>query len=219
LWKTTRKLKQPHHIPPLRLQNNTWARTDKQKATAFAHHFSTVFRPFPSQATTGEEEHILQELSSPYQMALPLKKKIGISEVQHIIQHKTNPTKAPGYNLITGAVIKELSQKGIRALTQIYNAILRLEYFPRYWKFGQIIMIVKPGKYPTEVTSYRPINLLPLLSKILKKILLRQMTPILKANHLIPNHHFGFRPQHGTIEQAHRLVRKIHEDLQIGCIR
>ena len=43
----------------------------------------------------------------------------------------------PGYDLITGTVFKELSQKGIRALTQIYNAILRLEYFLRYWKIGQ----------------------------------------------------------------------------------
>jgi hypothetical protein len=73
-------------------------------------------------------------------------------------------------------------------------------------------MIVKPGKNPTEVTLYRPIGLLPLLSKILEKILLRRMTPILTAKHLIPDHQFGFRPQHGTTEQAHRLVHKIHED-------
>ena len=96
-------------------------------------------------------------------------KKIRISEVQHIIQHNTNPTKVPGYDLITGTVLKELSPKCIRALTQIYNAILRLEYFPRYRKFAQIIMIVKPGKNPSEVTSYRPISLLQLLSKLLEK--------------------------------------------------
>jgi len=72
----TRKLKQPqHHIPPLRLQNNIWARTDEQKATNFAHHLSIVFRPFPSQATKEEEDNIMQELSTPYQMALPPKKK------------------------------------------------------------------------------------------------------------------------------------------------
>jgi hypothetical protein len=142
LWKTTRKLKQPqHHIPPLRLQNNTWARKDKQKATTFVHHLSTVLRPFPSQATTEEEEKeedAMQELCSPYQMALPLQKTCT-SEVKNIIQFNTNPTKAPGYDLLTGTVLKELSQKGIRALTQIYNATLRLEYFPSYWKIGQII--------------------------------------------------------------------------------
>jgi hypothetical protein len=38
------------------------------------------------------------------------------------------------------------------------------------------------------------------------------MTPILTAKQLTPDHQFGFRPQHGTIEQAHRLVHQIHED-------
>jgi hypothetical protein len=48
LWKATRKMKHPpQHIWPLQLRDNTWARTDKQKATAFAKHLTTVFRPFP----------------------------------------------------------------------------------------------------------------------------------------------------------------------------
>jgi hypothetical protein len=38
------------------------------------------------------------------------------------------------------------------------------------------------------------------------------MTPILTAKQLIHDHQFGFRPQHGTMEQAHRLVHQIHED-------
>jgi len=76
LWKVTRNLKQPqHHTPPLQ-QDNTWVRTDEQKATAFAHHLSTVFCPFPSQATTNEEDNILQELGSPHKMTLPLQKNL-----------------------------------------------------------------------------------------------------------------------------------------------
>jgi len=35
-----------------------------------------IIRPFPSQATTEEEDNIMQELSSPYQMALPQKKSV-----------------------------------------------------------------------------------------------------------------------------------------------
>ena len=101
-------------------------------------------------------------------MALPLQETC-IREVKNIILYHIKPQKAPGYDLITGAVLRELPRKGFRVLTQIYNAILRLEHFPSYWKIGQIIMIAKPGKDPTEVTSYRPISLLPLLSKILKK--------------------------------------------------
>jgi hypothetical protein len=162
LWKTTRKMKHPqHHITPLRLKK-TRARTDKQKAATFAHHLSTVLRHFPSQDTADDEDDIIQELRSPYQKALPQQKSY-IREVKNIIQYHTNPTRASEYDLLTGTVLKELPQKGFRALTQIYNATLRLEYFPRYWKIGQIIMTVKPGKHPTELTSHRPISLLPLI--------------------------------------------------------
>jgi hypothetical protein len=74
-------------------------------------------------------------------------------------------------------------------------------------------MIAKPGKNPADVTSYRPISLLPLLSKILENILLRWLTPILADAKSVPCHQFGFRPQHGTVEQAHRIVHKINYDL------
>ena len=91
LWKATRKIKHPqHHIPPLRATNSTWARTDKQKAAAFAQHLTTVFRPSPSKQTAMEEETLRNELNVPYQMALPLR-KIRIHEVESIIQHKTHP--------------------------------------------------------------------------------------------------------------------------------
>jgi len=99
LWKVTRKLKQPqHHIPPLRQQDNTWVRTDGQKATAFAQYLSTVFCPFHSQATTNEEDNILQELGSPHQMTLPLHKTC-LREVTNIILYHTNPKRSTGSRL------------------------------------------------------------------------------------------------------------------------
>jgi hypothetical protein len=160
-----------------------------------------------------EEEIILHELNVPHQMALPLQ-KIRIHEVDNIIQHKTHPLKATGYDLITGKILQELSKKGLRAITKIYNAILRIEYSPCHWKVGQVIMIAKPGKTPADVTSYRPISLPPLLSNILEKLILRRLTPIIADNKLIPPHKFGFRTKHGTIEQVHRIVHKINDDLE-----
>jgi hypothetical protein len=75
-------------------------------------------------------------------------------------------------------------------------------------------MIAKPGKNTDDITPYRPISLLPILSKILEKILLKRLTPILDESKLIPSHQFGFRKEHGTIEQPHRLVNKINNDLE-----
>ena len=72
---STRKMKRPqHHIPPIRLNQNTWVRRDKQKATTFAEHLASVFQPFPSQLSVMEEETINKDLNAPRQMALPIKK-------------------------------------------------------------------------------------------------------------------------------------------------
>jgi hypothetical protein len=79
------------------------------------------------------EETIKNELNAPHQMAPPMK-KIRINEVINVIKHKIHPKEAPGYDLITRKILQELSQKGLRAITQIYNAILRIEYFPCQWK-------------------------------------------------------------------------------------
>jgi hypothetical protein len=76
IWKATRKIKQPQHqTPPIRINHNTWARTDIQKATASAQHLASVFKPFPSKLSVMEEETINNELNAPQQMALPIKKK------------------------------------------------------------------------------------------------------------------------------------------------
>ena len=139
----------------------------------------------------------MNELYDPHQMTLPMK-KIRINEVKNVLKHKIHPKKAPGYDLITGKVLQELSQKGVRAITRIYNAILRIEYFPCHWKVGEIIMMAKPGKNPEYIVSYRPISPLPFLSKILEKILLQRLTPVIEENKLIPSHQFGFRKKHGT---------------------
>jgi hypothetical protein len=65
-----------------------------------------------------------------------------------------------------------------------------------------------------EVTSYTPIILLPLLSKILEKIILKRLTLILAVNNVIPSHQFAFRPKHGTIQQVHRIIHRINNDLE-----
>ncbi|VVC27581.1 Reverse transcriptase domain [Cinara cedri] len=73
-------------------------------------------------------------------------------------------------------------------------------------------MIPKPGKPPDSPESYRPISLLPLFSKIFERIILKRILPIIEAN--IPNTQFGFRHNHSTIHQVHRLVDKISYTLE-----
>ncbi|PNF30905.1 hypothetical protein B7P43_G03641 [Cryptotermes secundus] len=75
-------------------------------------------------------------------------------------------------------------------------------------------MIHKLGKPDTEITSYRPISLLPIASKIFERLLLKRVTAIAPISTLIPNHQFGFRTGHSTVQQCHRVVRYITEAIE-----
>jgi len=122
--------------------------------------------------------------------------------------------KAPGYDLITGRILKELTEVGLRAITLIFNSVMRTGYFPTQWKVSQIITILKPGKPADEVTSYRTITLLPILSKLYEKLFLTRLQPPHHEQRTIPDHKFGFRQKHATIEQVHHVTNAITEALE-----
>ena len=68
------------------------------------------------------------------------------------------------------------------------------------------------AKDPHKVMSYRPISLLPTMSKILEKIILRRIKTIVAGKKLIPNHQFRSRNKHATIEQVHKVSSKQHHN-------
>jgi hypothetical protein len=72
-------------------------------------------------------------------------------------------------------------------------------------------MVPKPGKTPTDVASYRLISLLPFLSNILEKLLLKRIYNDTNHQEWIPSHQFGFRKAHSTIQQCHRITDIINK--------
>lgn len=212
LWRACKNLDRPlHHKPPLRNQNGTWIRTEQEKANAFADHLSKVFQannPTPN----ADESDIDLVLNQDLQLDLPLK-LVTPKEICRNITSMDNG-KAPGYDLIDKKVLQELPRKGIVYLTILFNAIQRVGYYPDIWKVSQIVMIHKPGKPIHDVSSYRPISLLPIMSKLYEKSLLQRMLLVLNEKSIVPDHQFGFRKEHATIEQVHRVHRKIRKSFE-----
>jgi hypothetical protein len=151
-------------------------------------------------------------------MSLPIK-PFSFKEVVDALAH-TNVGKTPGYDLISGKMLKELPKEGITLLTILYNSILRLSYYPLLWKFAQIIMIPKLGKHVDDVTSYRPINLLPFPSKVYEKLLLKRLRSDVDLSAVLPDYQFSFRVGHSTIHQTQRVVHDIAKGLEgHNCVR
>ncbi|KAL4091142.1 hypothetical protein QTP88_025879 [Uroleucon formosanum] len=212
LWQNTRKiLRSQPPVPPLRNPDGTWLISDLEKANAFRHHLHTTFQPHIDIIPSNKIVDVDHFLSSPLPMTLP-PKHIRPSEVSEFIINKSARHKTPGYDLITSEVASQLPRKAILSLTHIYNSMLRLSYFPLLWKFSIIIMILKPGKPADSPSSYRPISLLPFFFKVFEKLTLKRLLPIIDTN--LPDNQFGFRNNHSTIHQVHRIVDKISYSLE-----
>lgn len=204
LWNLTRSIKRPKaRNPPISLQNS-WLKSDKDKSEAFADHLEQQFSPFPGP--NGDE--IERQVDATIPMDLPIR-PFTITELNEEIKYLNNK-KAPGFDNITSRMIKCLPDKTKFMILVIFNAILLIGEFPSIWKQSVIIMIPKPGKPDHLINSYRPISLIPTFSKLFEKLFKSRLVSIVS----IPNHQFGFRSGHSTIEQCHRFAHYIQSALQ-----
>ncbi len=210
LWKATKYLKRPvMHIPPIRTNNGHLAKTKEEKAERFADHLERTFQP--NLTTLNQQDTLIENQTTILRQEIPL---TNAKEVKQEIKSHVVLKKSPGFDLITGEILKQLPNKAIKKISDIINASFRLRYVPLTWKFAEVIMIPKPGKPPSELASYRPISLLPVMSKLFERLLLKRIKPEIEKSGAVPSHQFGFREKHSTIDQVHRITDLIEKSLE-----
>lgn len=104
----------------------------------------------------------------------------------------------------------------------MYNALIKLNYFPNDWKIGEAVYFLKKVKTPEDSNSYRPITLLPIFGKVLEKIILKRINYELEQNHTTFNSQHGFQEGKSTETALQELVSNLdllkQEDLYISLI-
>jgi len=200
---------------PLRNTDNTLAITNNEKARVFQSHLSETFQPHNDIFIPQHIENVKKYLDSGLPNVSP-EKYFTQNEIKNMIS-KYSYKKSPGFDLIMAEVTGCLPKKVIILSTYIYNAIVRLSYFPILWKFSQIIMFAKPDKPPNILASYRPISLLLYFSKICERLILKQISPHILLNNIFPSSQFGFRAKHSTVHQVHKVVDVISTSLKNKC--
>ena len=152
IWKPIKTMIKPQTpLPPIRknsIQPGPWAKSDKEKVELFATHLSEVFTPHDNTQDPEVEREIATQTQPPENL-----QAFTLRELKSEIK-KLNPHRAPGIDLITAQMLKELPHEGYLNLMYILNAIRRLEYWPTPLKQAKIIMVLKPGKNPPDVPSY-----------------------------------------------------------------
>lgn len=210
MWKTQkalRTMRQP--IPPIHGERGI-VYTRREKAEAFADSLELQCRENQlddeDEDFTDDVERRVRRINrlpdgDPIVPATP-------EELRDIIK-RLKPRKAPGCDEIGNLILKKLPRKGRAALLNIVNATLRLRHFPARWKKADVILIPKPGKDLMFPSNYRPISLLPAMSKVAERIILKRLEEHSEELQVVPDEQFAFRRGHSTELQVLRLVEQV----------
>lgn len=90
--------------------------------------------------------------------------------------------KAPGLDGIDMAMIKEAPQIYRQELLNLFNRALQTGTFPAAWKVANIKALTKPGDRDlSSSSSYRPVSLLAMEGKVLERLILDTVSPVLEG--------------------------------------
>ncbi|GFV75883.1 probable RNA-directed DNA polymerase from transposon X-element [Trichonephila clavipes] len=216
LWQCQKFFRKKRSNIPSLTSSSGVANSDEQKANTLA---STLKNNFSENKRPGDGSHpIDQEITNTLNNFFDNHPLIPISptdpdEILTYIKSLKN-NKAPGSDLITNKMVKNLPIKIIMILTYLINKILFLRHFPNNWKNAIVFPIKKPNKNAHNPDSYRPISLLSILSKITEYIILNRLKSYTNENNFINPNQYGFTRNLSTYHPLLGLTEKITAGFQ-----
>lgn len=131
-------------------------------------------------------------------LALSLESDINLNEIDLAL--KTTKGNTPGFDKIDYAMIRKIPFSLKNRLLLLYNSIFNQGIIPQSFKTAVIVPILKPQKDPSDITSYRPISLIPCISKIMEKIISKRLMWFLKTKKLLTPFQTGFKSGTSTLD-------------------
>ena len=99
-------------------------------------------------------------------------------------------------------------------ILHLCNASIVSCTYPSDWKLASIVPIHKSGNRDLA-ENFRPISILPAMSKILEKLVCSQLSQHLVSNHILAPSQYAYRPRHCTedalVDVVEWLTRRIDE--------
>jgi hypothetical protein len=102
-------------------------------------------------------------------------------------------------------------------LVELFNQSLALGVVPSDFKSAYITPLLKKADLdPTDAKSYRPISNLPVLSKLLERLVARQLLDYLTTSKLLPRLQSAYRARHSTETAILRVLADILRAVDSG---
>ena len=202
ILKKLSKTEKNNFIPPL-IENNQTIHDSKNKAEIFNKFFtnkSQVLSPndSPPELQNIQTNEILENFNtSPYEIG-PILKALKNSNY--------SPCGIPASFLKlaysnTGSVITNL-------ISELLNKILYSGEYPNIWKLAHITPVFK-CKDKCDKSNYRPISILPTLSKITEAVIHKRLLDHLLSNNIITKYQAAYIPADSTSQQLLSIIHQI----------
>jgi len=102
---------------------------------------------------------------------------------------------ATGHDGLPACFLKKTANTIAPHIAKILNSSISSGKFPDWWKKANISAVYKGKGSKKEATNYRPISVLPCLSRIFEKEIAKQLLSYCISKEIIPKEQFGFRPK------------------------
>ena len=119
-----------------------------------------------------------------------------------------NSRKATGHDNISVKIIKLVKNELIPILKTLVCLSLKLSIFPEQMKLARVTPIFKSGDCH-DPNNFRPVSVLPALSKILEKVMHKKLNSFLEKNKILCDSQYGFRNSRDTEAAALDIVTDI----------
>jgi hypothetical protein len=199
-------------------QDGTTFTNHKSIANALNKHFSTIGLKISNsfQNSNAQQinynDYLTQNIETQFSFH-----PVTTLEVEAAINDlKSKPTTSG--DGVSSSLIKAIKPVIIQPLTILFNQSVSTCKFPDSLKVARVKALFKKGD-KSDPNNYRPISILPSISKIFEKLLLKQLYKYFTDNSLLFNHQYGFRKGHSTEHAVLELVDRVVNDMDKGTNR
>ena len=165
----------------------------------------------PVNSTTTYKSYLTDPTDFRFQF-----RRISELEVRTAIDNLENKTSC-GCDGISNKLLKLIKNEISKPITLIVNQSLKTGIFPKAFKIAKVKPIYKKGD-KADLNNYRPISLLPTISKIFERVIHTQLYKYLSDNKLLCEQQYGFRSQHSTELAAIKLVDYLTHNIDTNNI-
>jgi len=185
--------------------NGISLKSDVEIAEAFKNHFKNCASELTRGLPQGEDTSVLVPQGEPWSFL-----KTNRVELIKIIKSLQNKNSS-GFDNLSNRMLKREPHLFADILCPLINSSLDEGFFPDCLKIANVIPIYKKGD-KTNLNNYRPISLLPVVSKVFEKVINNQLNSLVEEK-FIDSNQFGFRLGYNTEDAVVKFVDKIENDL------